>query len=145
MNNADTGTSICVKPEIIIYSSPNQANENLPIYMAKRSWLKSNSSLPLVRMGPSSINVIECRIPISWRILWCTGVLKDKAGKVKKSPQLFAWALASVSKNQPSTTLWSTSFSSDWLLLRVNVYEMEGWYIFGKGLLMIKKGNQCKD
>lgn len=142
MNNAETGTSICVKPEIIIYGSQNEVHEKLPIYVTKRSWLKSNSSLPLVRMGPSSINVIECRVPISWRILWGTGVLKDKAGKIKKSQKLFEWALASVNKNHLHCDQFHFQVIDHYMLM---YYEMGGWYIFGKNLPIIKKGNQCKD
>lgn len=134
MNSADTSTSICTKPEIIVHSSPNDAHEMLPIYMALRSWLKSNSSFPLVQMGPSSINVIEYCVPISWRILWYTGVLKDRGGKIKESPILSEWALTSVNKNPPLHCGQFHFQVIDYYML-IN-YEMR---VFVQDLIIIRK------
>lgn len=135
MNKADTGTSTCTKSETVIRSSPSGAHEILPIYVEIRSWLKSHSSFPLVQMGHSCVHVIEC-IPIRWRILWYTGLLKDRETEIKELLRLFEWPLTSVNKTLHYNMI---SFIFKWLTITNKLWNGVGTFFFIKDLFITGK------
>lgn len=115
--------------------SSSGAHEMLPIYVAIRSWLKSHSCFPLVQMGPSCVHIIE-RIPICWRILWHTGLLKDKGKEIKESLRLLEWQLILINKILHYIVMF---LIFKYLTIINKLWNPRGWYTFVKDLFIIGK------